>query len=74
VIDIGAAPTPLVYFATFTSGATGSGIAVTGSHNPPDYNGFKIVVGGETLSGEAIQDCTRASPRPPDECAVAAAC
>jgi phosphomannomutase/phosphoglucomutase len=55
VIDIGVAPTPLVYFGTFHLG-TSSGVAVTGSHNPPDYNGFKIVVGGETLSGEAIQD------------------
>jgi phosphomannomutase/phosphoglucomutase len=55
VIDIGLAPTPLVYFGTFHLG-TSSGVAVTGSHNPPDYNGFKIVVGGETLSGDAIQD------------------
>jgi len=54
VIDIGQAPTPLVYFAGFHL-RTGSGVAVTGSHNPPDYNGFKIVVGGETLSGDAIQ-------------------
>lgn len=55
VIDIGAVPTPLVYFATYHFN-TGSGVAVTGSHNPPDYNGFKIVVGGETLSEGAIQD------------------
>jgi phosphomannomutase / phosphoglucomutase len=55
VIDIGMAPTPLVYFATYQLN-TGSGIAVTGSHNPPDYNGFKIMIGGETLSGEAITD------------------
>ena len=55
VIDIGLAPTPLVYFGTFHLN-TGCGIAVTGSHNPPDYNGFKIVVGGDTLSGQAIQD------------------
>ena len=53
VIDIGMAPTPLVYFAGFHLN-TGSGVAVTGSHNPPDYNGFKIVLGGETLSGDAI--------------------
>ncbi|RMH89106.1 phosphomannomutase/phosphoglucomutase [Lysobacter pythonis] len=53
VIDIGLAPTPLVYFAAYHLRA-GSCVAVTGSHNPPDYNGFKIVVGGETLSGEAI--------------------
>ena len=55
VIDIGAVPTPLVYFATYHFN-TGSGVAITGSHNPPDYNGFKIVVGGETLSEGAIQD------------------
>jgi phosphomannomutase/phosphoglucomutase len=55
VIDIGAVPTPLVYFAGYHFN-TGSGVAVTGSHNPPDYNGFKIVVGGETLSEGAIQD------------------
>jgi phosphomannomutase/phosphoglucomutase len=44
-----------VYYAGFQL-RTGCGIAVTGSHNPPDYNGFKIVVGGETLSGKAITD------------------
>jgi phosphomannomutase / phosphoglucomutase len=55
VIDIGLAPTPLVYFGTFQCN-TGCGIAVTGSHNPPDYNGFKIVVGGETLAGKAVLD------------------
>jgi phosphomannomutase/phosphoglucomutase len=53
VIDIGLAPTPLVYFGSFHL-RTGCCVAVTGSHNPPDYNGFKIVVGGETLSGKAI--------------------
>ncbi|HXS73813.1 MAG TPA: phosphomannomutase/phosphoglucomutase [Rhodanobacteraceae bacterium] len=55
VIDIGPAATPLVYFASFHLN-TGSCVAVTGSHNPPDYNGFKIVVGGETLAEDAIQD------------------
>ncbi|MGB8634696.1 MAG: phosphomannomutase/phosphoglucomutase [Rhodanobacteraceae bacterium] len=54
VIDIGQVPTPLVYFACFQLN-TGSGVAVTGSHNPPDYNGFKIVLGGETLAMDAIQ-------------------
>ncbi|RJQ47506.1 MAG: phosphomannomutase/phosphoglucomutase [Gammaproteobacteria bacterium] len=53
VIDIGMAPTPVLYFATHHLN-TGSGVAITGSHNPPDYNGIKIVLGGETLSGEAI--------------------
>jgi len=53
VIDIGAAPTPLLYFATYHLNV-GSGISVTGSHNPPDYNGFKIMLGGETLAESAI--------------------
>jgi phosphomannomutase / phosphoglucomutase len=55
VIDIGLAPTPVVYFGCFHL-RTGCGVAITGSHNPPDYNGFKIVVGGETLSGDAVKD------------------
>lgn len=54
VIDIGAAPTPVLYYAAHEHG-DGTGVMVTGSHNPPDYNGFKIMIGGETLSGEAIQ-------------------
>lgn len=54
VIDIGMVPTPVLYFATHTLNGTQSGVMVTGSHNPPDYNGFKIVLGGETLSGDAI--------------------
>ncbi len=58
VIDIGMAPTPVVYFASYHLRA-GSCVAVTGSHNPPDYNGFKIVIGGETLSGDAITDLYR---------------
>ena len=52
-IDVGEVPTPLVYFAAYTL-KTGSGVAVTGSHNPPDYNGFKMMMGGSTLHGEAI--------------------
>jgi phosphomannomutase/phosphoglucomutase len=55
VIDLGAVPTPVVYYAAYHFN-TGCGVAVTGSHNPPDYNGFKIVVDGETLSEGAIQD------------------
>jgi phosphomannomutase/phosphoglucomutase len=55
VIDIGMAPTPVVYFGAYHLN-TGCCISVTGSHNPPDYNGFKIVVGGETLYGDAITD------------------
>jgi len=55
VIDIGLAPTPVAYYGAYHL-RTGSCVAVTGSHNPPDYNGFKIVVGGQTLSGDAITD------------------
>ena len=55
VIDIGVVPTPVVYFGAYHL-RTGCCISVTGSHNPPDYNGFKIVVGGETLHGDAITD------------------
>ncbi|HVX05098.1 MAG TPA: phosphomannomutase/phosphoglucomutase, partial [Rhodanobacteraceae bacterium] len=55
VVDIGAVPTPVSYFAAYQLN-TGSCVSVTGSHNPPDYNGFKIVIGGETLAEDAIQD------------------
>ncbi|KAB7769194.1 phosphomannomutase [Xanthomonas maliensis] len=55
VTDIGLAPTPVVYFGAYELRA-GSCVAVTGSHNPPDYNGFKIVIGGHTLSGAAIAE------------------
>ena len=54
-IDIGMVPTPMVYYATTLTG-TGTGIAVTGSHNPPQYNGLKMMLGGVTLYGDAIQD------------------
>ncbi|MDN5849555.1 MAG: phosphomannomutase/phosphoglucomutase [Nitrococcus sp.] len=54
VIDIGRVPTPVVYFATYHLG-THAGVAVTGSHNPSEYNGLKIMLGDEALSGTAIQ-------------------
>jgi phosphomannomutase/phosphoglucomutase len=54
VIDVGQVTTPMLYFAAHHFG-TGSGIMVTGSHNPPDYNGLKMMLAGETLSGERIQ-------------------
>jgi len=53
-VDVGCVPTPLSYFAAYELGCQ-SCVSVTGSHNPPDYNGLKMVVGGETLAGEAIQ-------------------
>ncbi|WP_107876671.1 phosphomannomutase/phosphoglucomutase [Pseudoduganella sp. UC29_71] len=53
VIDLGVVATPMVYFGTNVLSAK-SGIMVTGSHNPPDYNGFKMVLAGEAIHGEAI--------------------
>jgi phosphomannomutase / phosphoglucomutase len=54
VIDVGCVPTPVTYFAAHHLGCH-SCVSVTGSHNPPDYNGLKMVLGGETLAGVAIQ-------------------
>ncbi|MBL8453142.1 MAG: phosphomannomutase/phosphoglucomutase [Zoogloea sp.] len=54
VVDVGCVPTPLTYFAAYELG-TNSCVSVTGSHNPPDYNGLKMVLGGQTLFGELIQ-------------------
>ncbi len=54
VIDVGRVATPMLYFAAHHFD-TQSGVMLTGSHNPPDYNGLKIVLAGETLYGDAIQ-------------------
>ncbi len=54
VINIGLVPTPLLYFATLAFD-TGSGVMLTGSHNPPQYNGLKILLNEETLSGAQIK-------------------
>ncbi|MCF6301381.1 MAG: phosphomannomutase/phosphoglucomutase, partial [Proteobacteria bacterium] len=53
VINIGAVPTGVLYFATHHL-ETGSGVMLTGSHNPPNYNGLKIMLNGETLAGKLI--------------------
>ena len=58
IIDIGACPTPLQYFSLFTLPADG-GIMITGSHNPPDFNGMKLSIGKETIYGEGIQAVRR---------------
>jgi len=52
-LDIGQVPTPLVYYAAYTQG-TGSGVAITGSHNPPQYNGFKMMMAGKALYGPGV--------------------
>jgi phosphomannomutase/phosphoglucomutase len=54
VIDVGMVATPMLYFAAHEL-CQYSGVMVTGSHNPPEYNGFKIVLGGQTLAAETIQ-------------------
>ncbi len=54
VIDLGMVPTPVTYFAAHYLGC-GSCVSVTGSHNPPEYNGIKMVIAGKTLAGEGIQ-------------------
>ncbi len=54
VVRIGRGPTPMLYYAAATLGVDG-GIMVTGSHNPPEYNGFKFVLGGKAFYGAAIQ-------------------
>jgi phosphomannomutase / phosphoglucomutase len=59
VIDIGVCATPMVYFGAHHYG-TKSGVMVTGSHNPPEYNGIKMVIEGETLALDAIQSLKRA--------------
>lgn len=58
VVDLGMVPTPVLYFATEQLG-TGTGIALTGSHNPANYNGLKLMIGGGTLHGEEIQTLYR---------------
>ena len=55
VIHLGMVTTPMLYFATHYLAQTSSGVMITGSHNPPQYNGLKMVIAGETLSSDAIQ-------------------
>ena len=58
VVDVGMVATPMLYLSTHLLG-TGCGVEITGSHNPPEYNGLKMVLGGATLYGEAIQKLRR---------------
>jgi phosphomannomutase/phosphoglucomutase len=55
VVSVGQVPTPVLYYATHELG-TGTGIMITGSHNPPEYNGLKMMIGGVTLAESMIQD------------------
>jgi phosphomannomutase/phosphoglucomutase len=55
IVDLGTVPTPLLYFAIYHKKVE-AGVMITGSHNPPQYNGFKIMVGDETLYGKEIQN------------------
>ena len=58
VTDIGVVPTPVLYYSVFRLDADG-GVMITGSHNPPEFNGFKTVCGASTIHGEAIQEIRR---------------
>src|SRR5579864_6717520 len=58
VTDIGVVPTPVLYYSAHYLKASGA-IMITGSHNPPEYNGFKTVCGSGTLHGETIQEVRR---------------
>src|SRR5690606_15451067 len=58
VLDVGTVPTPVLYFAAATLESDG-GVQITGSHNPPQYNGFKLSIGGRSIYGERIQELRR---------------
>ncbi|HUH84746.1 MAG TPA: phosphomannomutase/phosphoglucomutase [Stellaceae bacterium] len=64
VLQIGLGPTPMLYFAVNTAGVDG-GIMVTGSHNPPDHNGFKLMLGKKSFFGEEIARLGRIAAAPP---------
>jgi len=58
VVDVGVVPTPCLYYALYT-GDVGGGVMITGSHNPPEYNGFKTSVGKDSIHGGRIQEVRR---------------
>jgi len=62
VVDIGMAPTPVLYFSVHSFGLP-AGVMITGSHNPPEYNGFKVQVGDLALHGDEIQEIWRIADR-----------
>jgi phosphomannomutase/phosphoglucomutase len=63
VVDVGVGPTPLLYYSVFHLQADAA-VMITGSHNPPEYNGFKIVCGSSTIHGDEIQEIRRLIDRP----------
>ncbi|MCC7442233.1 MAG: phosphomannomutase/phosphoglucomutase [Bdellovibrionales bacterium] len=65
VVSLGICPSPLTYFSVFHLGLDG-GIMVTGSHNPAEYNGFKIGIGKSTIHGDEIQALRRAMEAEPE--------
>ncbi len=62
LLDIGIVPTPIQYHSLYHFHADG-GVQITGSHNPPEYNGFKINLGGATLHGDEIKEIARTIER-----------
>lgn len=58
VVDVGTVPTPVLYWSEVTLGAD-AGVQITGSHNPPEWNGIKMTLGGNSLYGDTIQDLKR---------------
>ena len=58
VVDVGMVATPMLYFATYQL-ETGSGVSITGSHNPPEYNGMKFVLAGQAMYGDGLQALRR---------------
>ncbi len=64
VFDIGMGPTPMLYYATYALEA-GGGIMITGSHNPPSHNGFKMMLGSKSFYGSQIQELGRLSANGP---------
>ena len=68
-VDVGEVPTPALYLALYELDVDG-GIQVTGSHNPPEFNGFKMVVAGETVYGDAIQSLKEQGRRRRRDCGV----
>jgi phosphomannomutase / phosphoglucomutase len=63
VVDVGVVPTPLLYWSLHHVGVSG-GIQITGSHNPPEYNGFKLSVGAASLHGDEIQELYQLTQKP----------